>query len=102
PAVCIASSDKARRELGWKPEHTDLATIVGDAWQFHSSGRAHRPDDSHLAHPRPLKDLDGTSREFTKPGHGGGIRIAQRLGLRRRAWCRPRPPLSVVCGEDSS
>src|SRR5690606_7495722 len=30
PAVCIASSDKARRELGWKPEHTDLATIVGD------------------------------------------------------------------------
>ncbi|UGT67956.1 UDP-glucose 4-epimerase GalE [Nocardia gipuzkoensis] len=36
PAVCIASSDKARRELGWKPEHTDLATIVGDAWRFHS------------------------------------------------------------------
>ncbi|WP_280250261.1 UDP-glucose 4-epimerase GalE [Nocardia abscessus] len=36
PAVCIASSDKARRELGWKPEHTDLTTIVGDAWRFHS------------------------------------------------------------------
>ncbi|MFC8529165.1 UDP-glucose 4-epimerase GalE [Nocardia sp. NPDC057227] len=40
PAVCIASSDKARRELAWKPEHTNLATIVSDAWQFHS--RQHR------------------------------------------------------------
>lgn len=36
PAICIASSDKARRELGWKPEYPDLTTIIGDAWQFHS------------------------------------------------------------------
>ncbi|WP_194814581.1 UDP-glucose 4-epimerase GalE [Nocardia sp. XZ_19_385] len=35
PAVCIAASDKAHRELGWKPEHADLETIVGDAWRFH-------------------------------------------------------------------
>lgn len=35
PAICIASSDKARTRLGWKPEHPDLATIVGDAWRFH-------------------------------------------------------------------
>ncbi|MET8779030.1 UDP-glucose 4-epimerase GalE [Nocardia sp. NPDC004654] len=40
PAVCIASSAKAHRELGWKPERPDLATIVGDAWRFHKAVHA--------------------------------------------------------------
>ncbi|MGY2093054.1 UDP-glucose 4-epimerase GalE [Nocardia gipuzkoensis] len=35
PAVCIASSEKAQRELGWKPQRPDLADIITDAWQFH-------------------------------------------------------------------
>jgi UDP-glucose 4-epimerase len=35
PAVCIASSGKAARELGWKPQHSDLTEIIGSAWQFH-------------------------------------------------------------------
>jgi UDP-glucose 4-epimerase len=30
----IASSDRARYELGWKPERSDLAVIVADAWEF--------------------------------------------------------------------
>ncbi|OZM77368.1 UDP-glucose 4-epimerase GalE [Pseudonocardia sp. MH-G8] len=34
PAVLIASSEAAQAELGWRPRRTDLATIVGDAWQF--------------------------------------------------------------------
>lgn len=34
PAVLIASSDRAHRELGWKPERADLAAIVTDAWSF--------------------------------------------------------------------
>ncbi|AHI00270.1 UDP-glucose 4-epimerase GalE [Kutzneria viridogrisea] len=34
PAVLVASSERAREELGWKPTHTDLASIVGDAWEF--------------------------------------------------------------------
>jgi UDP-glucose 4-epimerase len=34
PAVLIASSEAARSELGWTPRRTDLATMVGDAWQF--------------------------------------------------------------------
>jgi UDP-glucose 4-epimerase len=34
PAVLIASSEAARSELGWRPQRTDLATMVGDAWQF--------------------------------------------------------------------
>ncbi|MFB8282690.1 UDP-glucose 4-epimerase GalE [Nocardia colli] len=37
PAVSIASSDKAHRELGWKPQRPDLADIVADAWQFHQA-----------------------------------------------------------------
>lgn len=35
PAVCIASSAKAQRELGWKPQRPGLDEIVGDAWAFH-------------------------------------------------------------------
>jgi UDP-glucose 4-epimerase len=34
PAVLIASSDRARSELGWKQERCDLAMIIADAWQF--------------------------------------------------------------------
>lgn len=43
PAVLIASSEKAQRELGWNPARTDLRTIVEDAWAFTSQlgGRAH-------------------------------------------------------------
>ncbi|MGW5317894.1 UDP-glucose 4-epimerase GalE [Nocardia thailandica] len=35
PAICIASSEKAHRVLGWKPQRPDLADIVSDAWAFH-------------------------------------------------------------------
>ena len=43
PAILIASSDKARHELGWNPTHTDLETIVSTAWDFAQSlgDRAH-------------------------------------------------------------
>ena len=34
PAVLVASSAAAMAELGWRPEKTDLTTIVGDAWRF--------------------------------------------------------------------
>lgn len=34
PAVLIASSEAAMARLGWRPERTDLTTIVGDAWRF--------------------------------------------------------------------
>lgn len=36
PATLIASSEKAQRELGWNPTHTDLRTIVADAWAYTS------------------------------------------------------------------
>jgi UDP-glucose 4-epimerase len=35
PAVLIASSEKIGRELGWKPQHTTLDTIIESAWKWH-------------------------------------------------------------------
>ncbi len=34
PAVLVASAERARTRLGWKPTRTDLASIVRDAWEF--------------------------------------------------------------------
>ena len=35
PAVLVASSEKAIRELGWKPRYTQLDDIVRTAWAWH-------------------------------------------------------------------
>ncbi len=35
PAVLVASSERIRRELGWKPQYPDLWTIVEHAWNWH-------------------------------------------------------------------
>ena len=37
PAQLIASSEKAIRVLGWKPQYNDLNTIVASAWAWHKS-----------------------------------------------------------------
>ncbi|MDN4592464.1 UDP-glucose 4-epimerase GalE [Polycladomyces subterraneus] len=37
PAVLIASSQKAREELGWRPQFEDLDTIITTAWAWHRS-----------------------------------------------------------------
>lgn len=34
PAVLVASSDRARQELGWNPQHADLERIVESAWNW--------------------------------------------------------------------
>lgn len=35
PPALYASGRKAREELGWKPSHSDIETIVRDAWAAH-------------------------------------------------------------------
>jgi len=35
PAVLIASSEKAKNILGWKPEYADLEVIIASAWEWH-------------------------------------------------------------------
>lgn len=37
PAVLIASSEKVKKVLGWKPEHADLHEIIESAWRWHST-----------------------------------------------------------------
>jgi UDP-glucose 4-epimerase len=31
----VASAEKARRELGWRPRHAELRTILEHAWAWH-------------------------------------------------------------------
>jgi UDP-glucose 4-epimerase len=37
PATLVASSEKARKELGWKPEYDSLKTIIETAWNWHKN-----------------------------------------------------------------
>ncbi len=49
PAALIASSDRIRSELGWKPEFQDLRLIIESAWkwmQSRSSGRTAANNDA--------------------------------------------------------
>ena len=40
PAILIASSDKIKKNLGWKPEYEDLETIIKTAWEWHQKEAA--------------------------------------------------------------
>jgi UDP-glucose 4-epimerase len=33
----VASPEKIQRELGWKPLHPDLDSIISSAWEWHAS-----------------------------------------------------------------
>lgn len=35
PGILVASSEKAKRELGWKPIYTDINEIIAAAWKWH-------------------------------------------------------------------
>lgn len=37
PAILYAASDRAQRDLGWRPQYADLEVIVRHAWQWHST-----------------------------------------------------------------
>lgn len=39
PDRLVASSAKARRELGWQPRYTDITEIIDTAWRWHRSPR---------------------------------------------------------------
>lgn len=34
----VSGSERARRELGWQPRRSDMATMIADAWRWHQSG----------------------------------------------------------------
>ena len=37
PPALYASGEKARREMGWNPQFSDVENIVKDAWSFHTA-----------------------------------------------------------------
>lgn len=37
PAILIASSERAKEELGWKPQYDSLETIIETAWNWHKN-----------------------------------------------------------------
>ena len=37
PAVLVACPDRAKRELGWRPQLEDIRQIVETAWRWHST-----------------------------------------------------------------
>jgi UDP-glucose 4-epimerase len=36
PARLFANADKVQRELGWKPQHTDVEEVITSAWRWHT------------------------------------------------------------------
>jgi UDP-glucose 4-epimerase len=42
PAVLVASAERARERLGWKPQHPGLVDIVDSAWEWHRTRWAGR------------------------------------------------------------
>ncbi|WP_298705788.1 UDP-glucose 4-epimerase GalE [uncultured Veillonella sp.] len=37
PGTLIASSEKAQTVLGWKPVHSEVKQVIGDAWRWHQN-----------------------------------------------------------------
>src|SRR5699024_1053843 len=46
PGTLIASSEKAKRILGWQPQHTSIEIIMRDAWNWHKNNpNGYRKED---------------------------------------------------------
>jgi UDP-glucose 4-epimerase len=43
PAVLVASNARIQADLGWRPQHADLESIVGSAWEWMRRRRAATP-----------------------------------------------------------
>ncbi len=56
PAVLFASSDRIKRELGWKPRYEDIDVIVDTAWRWRD---AHPGGYEEGARPAPPKLRSG-------------------------------------------
>ncbi|MFO7653814.1 MAG: UDP-glucose 4-epimerase GalE [Candidatus Krumholzibacteriia bacterium] len=52
PARLVAAVERARSWLGWRAEHSDVATILADAWRWHA-------DHPHGYRERPRRPPSG-------------------------------------------
>ena len=44
PAILVADSSLANRELGWQPEYADLESIIATAWRWETEFLCKRGD----------------------------------------------------------
>lgn len=47
PPALVANADKAAHTLGWRPERSEIDTVIADAWRWHS--RRHLFQAAHAA-----------------------------------------------------
>ncbi len=57
PPVLVASSERIRRELGWRPRYPDLDTIIAHAWAWRQAN-----PDGYASRARPEANGPGTAR----------------------------------------
>jgi UDP-glucose 4-epimerase len=58
PPVLVASSRRARRELGWQPQHSTLERMLVDAWAWreaHPNGYASLASENGRGRMTPEK-----------------------------------------------
>ena len=70
PPVLVASSRRARRELGWQPQHSKLEQMLADAWAWrltHPNGYGKSPRTDAAAVDRVVSDGRG-ERQVSRPG----------------------------------
>jgi UDP-glucose 4-epimerase len=73
PPVLVASSRRARRELGWHPQHSKLDEMLTDAWAW------------RLAHP------NGYARSASTPAGRGAAQNGEAPGVAANAEALARP-----------
>ena len=62
PPVLVASSRRARRELGWQPKYSSLEQILADAWAWREAHPNGYPDDaSESTGPIPPQRVAATA-----------------------------------------
>ena len=66
PPVLVASSRRARRELGWQPRHSKLDQMIADSWAWKLAHPSGYPDDVG-AETTPAADAQ-TARETAAVG----------------------------------
>ena len=78
PAVLVASSEKIKAELGWKPKFAELDAIIASAWEWHQKRYAMSCDDD-------------------AGGDGSDLITQSMFHLHRRCWRRSCGRSSSIC-----
>lgn len=81
PAILVASSEKAKRVLGWKPEYDSIETIIKSAWTWHRS----HPDAYQTTPDRAIRALVayGLDKKLIEPEDANYVtnQILMTLGM---------------------